>query len=214
MNSSFVWEDDENLFIREEAIPHLPPEIRENLQKRLEQGNKLLEGANEDLRNLIKLGRVMPTIVYLKHIHTRLSSTKFEPTIESVLEHEMLTTAFVVTYARLFAEGKGVSGMTRKKIPNKLRDVHDHLIKIRNERYAHNGMHESLGDDLSIYFGDSEFHVSIELKLDMYVGGRNEWGELVMFIDEYMYNQTQKILERLKVATGYNWIYYSDHNSD
>jgi hypothetical protein len=38
-----------------------------------------------------------------------------------------------------------------------------------------------------------------------YVGGRDEWKELVTFLDAHMHERVHKILDRLKAKTGYEW---------
>jgi len=117
----------------------------------------------------------------------------------------MMTTAFVVTYARLFNSRRNGSGIARSKIPAHLRQVHDDIIDIRHKRYAHTDEHRSVGSSVEIQFSGSEFNVDLKLQLGLYIGGRNEWAELVSFIDEYIYDRLQKILKRLEDKTGYKW---------
>jgi hypothetical protein len=43
------------------------------------------------------------------------------------------------------------------------------------------------------------------MSLGFYMGGRNEWEELVTFIDSHMHERLYKILGKLKDKTGYEW---------
>jgi hypothetical protein len=78
-------------------------------------------------------------------------------------------------------------------------------MELRHERYAHNGRHETVGSGASFLFLDNEIRINLEMNSGLYIGGRNEWDELVTFLNEYMYKRLQKILARLKKKTGYEW---------
>ncbi|NIG74061.1 hypothetical protein F3J34_10685 [Klebsiella sp. Ap-873] len=196
---------DDNFFISDATLKKLPEDIRKYLEEYASRSNDLLSEADGDIDNLIRLGNCMLTVSSLGYIYHRLRTAEFKPTMEAVFEQEMLTTAFVVTYSRLFVDGKGASGISRKKVPLHLRAIHDELINVRHERYAHNGGHKSLQSAIEISFDDQEVNVSLKLGFELHLGGRNEWHELVKFINEYTADQLQKILERLKVKTGYEW---------
>ncbi|MBN3730342.1 hypothetical protein [Burkholderia sp. Tr-20390] len=200
-----IWEDDDYVYIPEELIELLPAEYREAAERCREQGNRLLRVADEDIKNLIRLANAFPTTVSLGYIFHRLRSTEFEMTTEGVLEQEMLTTAFVVTYARLFVSGNGGCGVSRSQLPAHLRGVHDDLMDFRHKRYAHNGGHETVGSGVQMVVHGAEVRVSLQLNSGFYVGGKNEWKELVTFIDAHMHERLQKILARLKAKTGYEW---------
>ena len=200
-----IREDDRFIQLSEEAFKQLPQDFRDAIHAYFERGNNMISGADEDLQNLIRWGKAVPTTSSLRYIFQRLRESKFEINMESALEQEMLTTAFVVTYSRLFVDSKGTAGISRKKIPRHLRRVHDELIQIRHERYAHNGKHDSLSSALEIIYDGSNFNLDLQLSYGLFIGGRNEWDELIKFIDEYMVDQLQKILRRLKEKTGCEW---------
>ena len=45
------------------------------------------------------------------------------------------------------------------------------------------------------------------MSLGLYIGGRNEWEDLIKFIDASMHERIYKILARLKEQTGYEWLF-------
>lgn len=204
-NKSIFSEDDKERYLSLDALELLPNEIREQLQSHLSNANDMLAKADADIRNLHRLVKMMATVASLNFIHQRLRNASFEITIESALEHEMLTTAFVVTYSRLFVGSSGASNISEKKIPKHLKGIHSELMKIRHQRYAHNGEHESISSSFRIEFGNGEFDISLNYELGMYVGGRDEWAELVQFVNEYVYDQINKNLDRLHEKTGHKW---------
>lgn len=200
-----IWEDDEYVYIPEELFQHLPHEYLEAFEARKQENSNILQIADNDIRNLIRLTNAIPTTTSLGYIYRRLRTAKFEITTEAMMEQEMLTTAFVVTYSRLFVSGNGGSGVARDQIPAHLRAVHDDLIEIRNQRYAHNGGHETISSGIQFDFDDTEVRIKVQMSLGLYIGGRDEWEELVTFLDGHMHERLQKILGRLKAKTGYEW---------
>ncbi|KVP00033.1 hypothetical protein WL21_11715 [Burkholderia ubonensis] len=200
-----IWEDDDYVYVPEELFKHLPPEYREAAEKRKEQGINVMRVADADIQNLIRLANALLTTASLGYIYHRLRAAKFDVTTEAYLEQEMLTTAFVVTYARLFVSGNGGGGVSRSQIPAHLRSIHDDLMEARHKRYAHNGGHETIGSGVEIEFDDTGFRIGLQFSSGFYVGGRNEWKELVTFLDAHMHERLHKILARLKAKTGYEW---------
>lgn len=211
---SAIWEDNDYVYIPESLFELLPFEYREAIEEIKSIGSNVLCIADQDLQNLIRLSKAIPTTMSLSYIFYRLRSAKFDSTIEAFIEQEMLTTAFVVTYSRLFVTGNGVKGISRKVIPDHLKKVHDEIIDIRHRRYAHNGGHETIESGLEILHEESKFQVKMQLSLGFYVGGRNEWKELITFIDEYMHDMLYKTLARLTDKTGYEWIISTGETPD
>lgn len=206
-NRPLFWENDKKISISQEAIKLLPKEIREEIEYYVSHGNDMLEKADADIQNLIRLGMAMPAVASLSYIYHRLRTTQFEITMESAFEQEMLTTAFVVTYSRLFVSTTGASRISEKKVPKHLKKVHNELIEIRNQRYAHNGGHDSIQSSIEISFDGEVFDMKMNYNLSMYIGGRDEWEELVKFVNQYVYDQIFKILNRLREKTGYKWTF-------
>lgn len=207
MNNSArtIWEDDNYVYVPEELFALLPASYREAAEVRKKEGTNLLQIVDEDLQRFVKLGGTFQTVASLRYNFERLRALRFDGTTQAFFEHEMLTTAFVVTYARLFNARNGGSGVSKKQIPAHLREVHDDLMEIRNERYAHDGGHDSIETGIQIDFDDIECRVALEMRLGFHWGGRNEWGELVTFLEAYMHDRLQKTLRRLKEKTGREW---------
>ncbi|MEP3945165.1 hypothetical protein [Ascidiaceihabitans sp.] len=200
-----LWEDDDFVYVPEALFHHLPPEYREAAEARKQQGQNVLRIADKDIQGLIKLVNAIPTTSSLSYIFHRLRTTKFELTAEAVMEQEILTTAFIVTYARLFSRGNGASGISRNHIPAHLKFVHDDIMELRNKRYAHNDAHKTKQSGVEVNFDDGGFRVGVRMTLGFHVGGRDEWEEIITFIDAHMHDRLTKILGRLKKKTGYEW---------
>ncbi len=199
--------DKEYVYIPEELFKYLPAEYRESVEARREQGSDVLQIVDNDIKGLVRLAGTMQTIASLRFILHRLRNLNFDATTEAVLEQDALTTAFVVTYARLFVSGNGTSRVERKQLPPHLRSIHDDIIDIRHKRYAHSDNHESVGVGVQLHLDDDGFHINMQMSMGMYIGGRNEWEELLVFLDSLIYDRLQKILKRLKVKTGYDWTF-------
>lgn len=204
-SNTTIWEDDDYVYIPEALFSLLPAEYRAAAEVRKEQGTKMLQIVDDDLRRFVKLGSTLQTVASLRYYFHRLRALKFDGTTEGFFEHEMLTTAFVVTYSRLFASRNSGSGVSRKHIPAHLRDVHDDLIEIRNKRYAHDDDHHSIDTGIQIDFDDEECRVKLEMQLGFYWAAVNECEEVVTFLDASMHERLQKTLRRLKDKTGREW---------
>lgn len=189
----------------EEAIKFLPEEWQQHFHALIDEGQAVLEIADDNLRNLNRLVHAFPSMASLRYIQHRLASTKFEATMDWVLENDMLTLAFVTTYVRLIDGGIG-SGVSRSALPPELRPVHDNIIELRNKRYAHNAGHESIIGSLEIGFENGNFDIAVNFNMGFHVGGANEWKSLVEFLDSLMFNRLHAQLEKLKEKTGREWI--------
>ncbi|TIX41475.1 MAG: hypothetical protein E5V40_10195 [Mesorhizobium sp.] len=192
----------------EESIKYLPEAWRKHIYALKEEGQGVLEAADKNLKILNRLVQAFPTMASLRYIHHRLSSTKFGATMEWVLENDMLTLAFVTTYARLMDGGNG-SGVARGALPAELRPVHDKIIELRNKRYAHNAGHDSITGSLEIGFEDGKFDVGVKFNMGFHVGGALEWKPLVEFLDGLMFQRLHAQLEKLKEKTGREWTFPS-----
>ncbi len=195
---------DEYYVIPEEAIQYLPAEWREQLQAMAEDGRAVLKSVDSELSQLSRLSFASINLVTLKHIKQRLTDYLFEPTMEAVLENEMLVTAFVVTYARLQQGGVG-SGFARDVLPEHLRRFHDEIIDLRNKRFAHNAGHHTVNEAMEIGFQDGRFEIQLGSELRIQIGGAPEWQELVDFVDGLMASRMGKVVSKLAQKTGFEW---------
>ena len=200
-------EDDTTYFlVPEDAIQNLPQEWRDAIYARAEDGRKVLEAADPELRQLSRLSLSYYHMTVLKHIRDRLAEYRFKADMTAFLELEMLTTAFVATYARLFTGGSG-SGFARDALPKSLRAAHDEVIEMRNKRYAHVAEHHSVADEMEIYEESGQFFVKMGVRFGFYVGGSNEWTKLVDALDEMFADRGEKLVERLQARTGREWAF-------
>lgn len=202
-----LWEDDEFVYVPEKLFKHLPKEYRVIAEAKKLEGENIFQIVDKDIQGLIRLINAVPTTSSLSYIYHRLRTSKLEMTAETVMEQEILTAAFIVTYARLFASSDGTSGVSRNSVPEHLKPVHDEIIQLRNKRYAHNGSHYTVSSGINIMFDDDGFQIKMQMSLGFYLGGRDEWRELITYIDVHMHERLKKILNRLKKKTGYEWTF-------
>lgn len=144
------------------------------------------------------------TFSFEKYVKQRLGDYRFEPTMEAILENEMLVTAFVVTYARL-QQGGVASGFAKGTLPESLRKFHDEIIELRNKRFAHNAGHHTVRDAMEIGFEDGCFEVKLGSQLRIQIGGAPEWQELVDFIDSLMAERMDEVVAKLSAKSGFEW---------
>ena len=187
------------------VLPLLPEDWQESFAERVADGKAILKSVDGELDGLAKLARSFPSLISMKHAAKRLSQFKFEVDLDRLLDLDMMTTAFVVSYARLQQGGVG-SGFSRKSLPDHLRAAHDQIIEFRNKRFAHTDEHESVSSMLRIDMHEENFHPQMQLSLGFYIGGANEWHELAAFIDEMFYDRLDKILKHLSSKTGRTWV--------
>lgn len=207
-NSEDAVEDHGYFAIPEEAIEFLPPEWRDEIHAVREDGLSVLRAVDSDIKKLVRLAKAFPAMVSLRYIQSRLASADFRPTTEALLEHDMLTLAFVVAYVRV-VDGNQGSGVSRDALPAHLRQAHDEIITLRNRRFAHNAEHQSVEGALEIGLESGQFHLNVSFSLGYYIRGANEWGQLVSFLDELMFNRLHKQLEKLRQKTGREWTFPS-----
>jgi len=197
-------DSDEYYVIPEEAIQYLPAEWREQFQAMAEDGRAVLKSVDSELSQLSRLSFASINLVTLKHIKQRLTDYQFAPTMEAILENEMLVTAFVVTYARLQQGGVG-SGFGRDALPEPLRRFHDEIINLRNKRFAHNAGHHTINEAMEVGFQDGRFEIQLGSELRIQIGGAPEWQELVDFVDGLMADRMDKVISKLDQKTGFKW---------
>lgn len=196
---------DEYYVIPEDAIQYLPAEWREQFQAMADDGRAILKSVDSELSQLSRLSFASINLVTLKHVKQRLTDYRFAPTMEAILENEMLVTAFVVTYARLQQGGVG-SGFARKSLPEHLRRFHDEIIDLRNKRFAHNAGHHTVNEAMEIGFRDGRFEIQLGSELRVQIGGAPEWQELVDFIDGLIADRMDKVITKLVEKTGVDWV--------
>ncbi|MFU0780377.1 MAG: hypothetical protein ACFWT4_19725 [Citrobacter braakii] len=108
-----IFEGNDYYSVSEEFFSKLPADLRAPFEQIMKKGAEIISGCDKEIESLIRLIKVIPTTTSLSYIYRRLRTTKFEITTESMMEQEMLTTAFVVSYARLFAKSNGTCVLQR-----------------------------------------------------------------------------------------------------
>lgn len=199
----------EVISISDEIFPYLPQDLQQQLTAVKAEMRSLINPVSGELDKLHRIIASLPAMVTLRHIHNRLSKAPFSTRANELLDHEMMTMAFVVAYSRVIEGGNGSSGVGIGKIPPHLRKVHQDIIDTRNQRYAHNGGHHSLAGAMEIDLIDGEFKVGARFSMGYYVRGANEWSELVDLLEALAFDRIQKQIARLKLKTNREWSFAS-----
>jgi hypothetical protein len=188
----------------EEALQFLPEEWRNHFQAMADDGRVILKSVDNELSQLVRVLHSFAALMTLKHVQKRLSAYKFEPDMDAFLELDMLTTAFVVIYVRLHQGGNG-SGFSRDSVPETLRTIHNHVVGLRNKRFAHNDEHDSVSNALEVAFEHNRFEIKFGIQLGFHIGGAKEWPVLVNAVEAIYSDRIDKLLARLKLKTGHDW---------
>src|SRR3546814_4617292 len=114
MSDTDADDDDDGAYyvVPEEAIQYLPREWQEAIYARAEDGRKVLEAADKELKQLSRLSLSFYHVTVLKHIRDNQAVYRFKADMDAFLELDMLTTDFVATHVRLRTGGGG-SGFAR-----------------------------------------------------------------------------------------------------
>lgn len=202
-----IWEEDGLLFLSGELPDGLPAEFLGFFVAETKDGKSCFQTDDKDIQSLFRLINAVPTVSSLHYIFDRLRGAPLPVATSDLMEQEMLTTAFIVTYGRLYASGQGTSGFARKDLPSNLKDAHDEIIRLRNKRYAHNDRDETVSSQISFTYTHQRCEIHPTSNLRFYVGGRDEWLDLCVFINEKLYDRLQKVMHRLKDKTGCDWVF-------
>ncbi|MGY3075433.1 hypothetical protein ACVWZZ_001804 [Bradyrhizobium sp. LM6.10] len=144
MSIESVDEAEEYYVVPEEALELLPEEWRNHFQAMMGDHRAVLKSGDRELSQFIRISKSFSTLAALKHAQKRLAEYKFAADMDTLMDLEILTTAFVVTYVRLHLGENGSSGFSRDALPEKLRGIHDQIIEFRNKRFAHSDHHHSI----------------------------------------------------------------------
>lgn len=200
-----VTDDGEgNYVISEDAIKLLPEEWQKEIFARAEAGQQVLEKAQNELNQLARLSNSIFHMSILKHIRDRLVAYRFEADINAFYELDMLTTAFVATYVRIFDGGIG-SGFSKASLGEEFHETHDEIIDIRNKRYAHIDEHRSVKNEMEVQEENGAFTVHMSATYGYYIGGSSKWPKIVDFLDELFSQRADKLIKRLQDRTGREW---------
>ncbi|MDD1452664.1 hypothetical protein NHF48_019805 [Sphingomonas sp. H160509] len=170
-----------------------------------EEGRAVLAKVTGHLDKASRISRSMVHVLMLRHIQERLWNRKYTADMESILDLDMLTTAFVVTYVRLHLGG-AASGFERNDLPERLRDRHDEILTMRNERFAHDDPATSLITDMTeIQYVDGVYELHSSLSLRYQFGGSPDWKDLIDAIEAILAARSEKLISKMTVASGVEW---------
>ncbi|WP_426330044.1 hypothetical protein [Pedobacter sp. R-06] len=124
---------------------------------------------------------------------------------KDLMNMDALTTSIVISYGRLFAGGNGSIKLKDDIIPDSFKLVHDAIIDLRNQKYAHHGGHRSIESVIKIEYIDSTLSIFPTMNLDICFGAPKEWASLFEWLDNFMYANIDKQLFFLTRKTGIEW---------
>lgn len=199
-----LQDDDEFFVIPEDQLHLLPEEWQAQIREVAANGRAVLRSVDNELTQLSRLSVSLSTLATLNENSRLLTEYRFEPNIQNLLYLEILTTAFAVTYVRLHQGGAG-SGFSRASLPQKLRASHDQILELRNKRFAHEKAHHTIENMMEVQLGNDGFSVHPKLSIGMYIGGANEWHEIVQHLNNCYYARIDGLLARLRETTGHDW---------
>src|SRR3546814_16987291 len=92
MSDTDADDDDDGAYyvVPEEAIQYLPREWQEAIYARAEDGRKVLEAADKELKQLSRLSLSFYHVTVLKHIRDKLADYRFKADMAAFLELDML----------------------------------------------------------------------------------------------------------------------------
>lgn len=201
---------DEYYVLPEEAFQLLPEEWQNHFQKMADDQRAVLVSCDKELLQITRISKSFHTLVALKHVQKRLAEYKFAMTADAILDLDILTTAFVITYIRLHHGENGSSGFSRNDLPEKFREIHDQILELRNKRFAHHGEHHSVSHAMKIEVENDRFEIKFSLNLGYYIGGAKEWHELVVYLEEMIVDKLKDLTTKLKQKTGREWAVFTD----
>lgn len=173
-----------------------------------------LSNLNADFASEIdRLNKMMANIFAANSIeynYSRLSKMHFSPSMEFFLEVEGLTASLVISYGRLFSQTTGTTKLKRDLIPEHLRKVHDEIMSLRHERYAHHGAHPSIRSKIRLTLDGDTVFVNPRMKIRFWVGASKEWKPLILWLREFLFDETQRQLEHLTRISGVQWQMVTD----
>ncbi|WP_042955291.1 hypothetical protein [Pseudomonas sp. G5(2012)] len=158
-----------------------------------------------DIAKFQKMLRVMHSISDIRYIYSYLSNLEVNISHEFIMLSEALTTSLVIGYGRLFTETDGVTRLNSELIPENIKPLHEQIMGLRHERYAHHGDHESVSTNIDIKLNDGSITVNSNLEYVLCLGAPKEWAPLFKWLDEHIWEKAHAELEKLSKKTGLQW---------
>ena len=172
---------------------------QKNFEIFVEQYSKEIVILDRMLLNVHSVSNIRYLYNYLMNLELDEFSHEF------IMRNEALTTGLIIGYGRLFTQGDNATRLSRRSIPENLRSVHDQIIDLRNQRYAHHGNHETVKTTIEIISDGSSITVTPQITFGFWVGASKSWKPLFEWLDGYMYETIFKQLNNLSQLSGVPW---------
>lgn len=170
--------------------------------------SRLMDEYSDDFERLRQDTKNGFAFAELSYMYDRLQNLgpwhPSEITMEFIIELDMMHAAFSVTYGRIFSDGP--RKINRSKVPAHLREYHDQLIELRNQRYAHNDNHSSVAIETQFELDNDHVVVGANINLAQVLGAPPEWKELIDWLGEHLVDQQRAQLKRLSEKTGVEFV--------
>lgn len=171
-----------------------------------EEIQELINKHQPDIDRLDKMLLNINSVACIRFWYWRLGNFVKTPHIyEDLLAMDALTTSIVMSYGRLFNSGIGTTKISNKIIPSSFEIVHQEIINLRNNKYAHHGGHESIESKIVLDIKEECINIAPQLEIFVCFGAPKEWGPLFEWLDSYMYEIMEKQLSYLTKKTGIKW---------
>lgn len=172
-----------------------------------DEATHLLQRHKADLDRLRRMVPNMLAVSSIRFIYDRLSKMEPSVSVEFMFEVDALTSAIATSYGRLFTQTTGVTKLNESIIPSHLRSIHDQVMSLRHERYAHHGDHNSLKTLLCVEWDGTKFAVVPQMLIGMWFGASKDWAPLFAWMDSYLFQQVQRHTDHLAKVTGQPWAF-------
>ena len=171
-----------------------------------EEIQELINKHQPDIDRLDKMLLNIYSVACIRFWYWRLGNFEKSPRLhEDLMTMDALTTSIVMSYGRLFSSGNGSTKLNNDVIPSSFKLVHQHIINLRNTKYAHHDGHESIESKVEIDIQEEYINVIPNLNFLVCLGAPKEWGALFEWLDNYMYEIMEKQLSHLTKQTEIKW---------
>lgn len=156
-------------------------------------------------KTITTLATAQDILRYMSRLHEACERARISYEAETLMDIDAFTTAIVMSYGRLFNESKGAPVFKKKLIPTHLLMVHEEIISLRNERYAHHGDHKTLAAELKLFIKEDRVDVKIIWRASVKKEISPDWQELFEWTHSYIKNSFHKQIDYLDRTSGKKW---------
>lgn len=150
------------------------------------------------------LYKLMPALMSVNaagYHYQRLSEARLGNSMEALFELDARITAFVVSYGRLFASSEsGFTKLDAKKLfSGELSDIHDEIMRLRNERYAHHGRQSVEHVEVNLVWQDDRFVLAPKVQVQFDGRRLTEWKRVLDAVNEHLhqvFDERRALLEQ------------------